>query len=444
MAYDNNNYSGGGQGRNTRRQGLNVSSQSLSAMPRSPAEALEPSRGPEPPKNMKKKRQLHPFLVFLNGVITLFLIGAAALIGGVYFTKYQIAKEGPLTYSTVVDIRKGMGTRQIASKLQDEGVISHQIFFILSWMFVYDKPSLKAGEYAISKGASINKVLDQLIRGKSIFYKITVPEGFTSQMVVKRINTHPKLKGYVREIPPEGSLLPDTYTYSNNTDRNDIIRRMQAAQNKLMQKAWKNRAGGLPLKSPQEALILASIVEKETGQAGERDRVAGVFVNRLRKRMRLQSDPTIIYGLVGGQGTLGRPIYKSDIRSKTPYNTYHIRGLPPTPIANPGKAAILAVLNPARTKDLYFVADGTGGHVFAPTLKKHNENVRNWRKVEKEIRKRQAEAKAKEEAEQAAQNKETGSQDIKGNVKPSSWAPESKEGGDKSQKETPPLPEKRP
>ncbi len=404
MAYggnDDNDQWGDGQGNSPRRSGLGVSSQSLSSMPRSPAEALEPSRGPQSPHQKKPRRKLHPALAFINGVLTLLIVGGVAAVIGVYFLKYQFSRQGPLDYGTVVDIRKGMGVNQIANKLHKEGVVRHWSVFWLSWYFVHKSPTLKAGEYAITKGASVNDVLQQLRRGRGIFNKITIPEGFTSQMVVKRINTHPRLTGYIDEVPPEGSILPDTYTYSSNTDRNEILRRMQDQQKKFIAREWKKRISGLPVKTAAEALVLASIVEKETGHDGERDKVAGVFINRLRKGMRLQSDPTIIYGLVGGKGTLGRPIFRSEIRSKTAYNTYVIKGLPPTPIANPGRAAIKAVLNPARTKDLYFVANGTGGHAFAPTLRKHKENVKEWRKIEKEIRKRQKEAAKQKILEEA-------------------------------------------
>ncbi len=413
MAYNRNNTRGGSQ-TPPRRQGLNVSAQSLSAMPRSPSEALEPSRGPEPPQKRKPKKQLHPFFAFINGLITFFLVGTVGLILIVYLFQHQFTRSGPLNYSTVVVIPKGTGTTKIADKLQNEGIINHKLIFMLSWYFVHEKPTLKAGEYAIPEGASVNNVIEKLTKGQGIFHKITIPEGFTSEQVVNRINTHPKLKGIVTEIPPEGSLLPDTYTYSRNTDRNDIIKRMQAEQRKFVSRVWKRRAENLPVKSAAEALILASIVEKESGRSDERARVAGVFVNRLRRGMKLQSDPTIIYGLVGGKGTLGRPIYRSEIRSKTPFNTYYIKGLPPTPIANPGRAAIEAVLNPANTNDLYFVANGTGGHAFAPTLKQHNENVKKWRVIEKEIRKRQAAKKAKRLAEQAAQGQQQNNNNISG------------------------------
>ncbi len=456
MAYggnDDNDQWGDGQDSHPRRSGLGVSSQSLSSMPRSPSEALEPSRGPESPYNKKPRRKLHPALAFVNGVLTLLVVGAVAGVIGVYFLKYQFSRQGPLNYSTVVDIRKGMGVNQIAYKLDNEGVVRHWSVFWLSWYFVHKSPTLKAGEYAISKGASVNDVLQQLRRGRGIFNKITIPEGFTSEMAVKRINAHPRLTGVISDVPPEGSLLPDTYTYSSNTDRNDILRRMQDQQQKFLQKEWKKRARGLPVKTPEEALVLASIVEKETGRAGERDRVAGVFVNRLRKGMRLQSDPTIIYGLVGGKGTLGRPILRSEIRSKTAYNTYVIKGLPPTPIANPGRAAIKAVLNPARTKDLYFVADGTGGHAFAPSLKKHKENVKQWRIIERGIRKRQKEAEEQRIVEQAkkeaasvpgvsisedAQQKPTDGEGI------NKWPTVSEKATGSNQSSSTPLPERRP
>ena len=342
----------------------------------------------------KKKRKLHPFLEFLNGVITLFLVGVVAFVAGIYFIQYQFTKTGPLEYSTVVVIPKGMSTTSIADRLQSEGIIEHKLIFMLSWYFVHKTPSLKAGEYAVSKGASVNDVIAQLGRGRAILHKITIPEGFTSYMVVKRINTHPNLSGKINEIPEEGSLLPDTYVYSRNTDRNDIIKRMQAEQSKFLSKVWKRRVNGLPIKSPEEALILASIVEKETGSADERDQVAAVFINRLRKGWKLESDPTIIYGIAKGKGRLGGPILRSQKNARTEYNTYFIKGLPPTPIANPGRDAIEAVLNPATSENMFFVADGTGGHIFAKTYSQHKKNVKEWRKIEKRIRKKQAEKKA--------------------------------------------------
>ena len=242
---------------------------------------------------------------------------------------------------------------------------------------------LKAGEYRIEANSSMRQVMDLLVTGKSIQYKVTIPEGLTTLQALARIEAHEVLVGDIEGEVAEGSLLPDTYAFTRGTTRQELVERMQAALSKLLDATWPNRDQTLPLTNPYEAVILASIVEKETALASERGRVASVFVNRLRQGMRLQSDPTIVYGIVGGQGALDRPIRKSDIAERTNYNTYQIDGLPPTPIANPGKAAIEAVLNPPETKDLFFVADGTGGHAFSETLAGHTENVRRWREIER-------------------------------------------------------------
>ncbi len=239
-------------------------------------------------------------------------------------------------------------------------------------------------------------------KGKSIDHKVTLPEGLTSQQIVERISANPDLKGDITEIPPEGTLLPDTYRFQIGDSRIDIIERMQVAHQKFLAKMWAERDPDIVVKTPEEAVILASIVEKETGRADERPRIAAVFENRLRKNMRLQSDPTIIYGLVGGKGVLDHPIQQDELERDTPYNTYKINGLPPTPIANPGRAAIEAVLKPAKTKDLYFVADGTGGHSFAPSLEEHNRNVVKWRQVERAMREKEREEAAAAAAAAAA------------------------------------------
>jgi len=245
---------------------------------------------------------------------------------------------------------------------------------------------LKAGEYDIKKNASMAEVLDILTEGKSILLKATIPEGLTSLQIVERIREVPDLVGEITDIPPEGTLLPDTYRFSKGMSRQELVDRMRAEMQRYLASAWEKRQSDLPLKSADEAIIFASIVEKETGRHDERDRVAGVFMNRLHKGMRLQSDPTVIYGIAGGKGRLGRPLTRADLNQKTAHSTYHIHGLPPTPICNPGRSAIEATLNPAATKDLYFVADGSGGHVFSETLSKHNAAVSNWRKVEKKMR----------------------------------------------------------
>ena len=222
---------------------------------------------------------------------------------------------------------------------------------------------------------------------------------------MERLKANEVLVGEIKNPPAEGELLPDTYLFNRGGTRQSIIDQMNTAQKKFIEKLWPTRAEGLPLKTPEEALILASIVEKETGQADERAHVAAVFVNRLRRGMRLQSDPTIIYGITRGQGKLDRPIRRSDIRQKTDYNTYQIDGLPPTPIANPGRASIEAVLNPVETEHLYFVADGTGGHVFARTLAEHNANVRKWRSWLRDQREQQ-------EAEEQAATPEAAQQPV--------------------------------
>jgi len=228
-------------------------------------------------------------------------------------------------------------------------------------------------------------------------------EGLTSQQIVERNQANPDLKGTLTEIPAEGTLLPDTYRFQIGDSRQDIIERMQVGQKKFLAKMWEERDPDIVVQTPEEAVILASIVEKETSRADERPLIASVFQNRLRKKMRLQSDPTIIYGLVGGRGVLDHPIRQDELDRETAYNTYKINGLPPTPIANPGRAAIEAVLKPAKTKDLYFVADGTGGHAFAPSLDDHNKNVAQWRQIERAKREQErAEAAAAAAAAAAA------------------------------------------
>lgn len=253
--------------------------------------------------------------------------------------------------------------------------------------------ALKAGEYEIKAGASMRDVMELLKSGKSVMYSLTIPEGLTVEQAFERIAQQDALSGDMpAEMPAEGTLATDTQRFTRGTSRQSIIDKMLAHQKQMVAEIWERREANLPLADINEFVTLASIVEKETGRADERSRVASVFINRLNKKMRLQSDPTILYGLFGGKGRpADRPIYQSDIDKPTPYNTYQINGLPPTPIANPGRAALEAVANPSQTSDLYFVADGTGGHVFAKTLDEHNENVARWRAAQK----KQAEEAAK-------------------------------------------------
>jgi UPF0755 protein len=373
--------------------------------PRSPAEALEPARPPARPPDSRSRRKmtrLAPGLRVLNGLLTLsfFVLGLTWAV--TFWIGIELDKPGPLRESRSIIVRKGEGAHEIARRLEAEGFISSQHVFIAHYMARHmaswsgGKPlQLKAGEYELQPGTSMRLIADILGDGKSLLYRVTIAEGLTSREIVERLKADSNLIGEVASVPSEGSLLPDTYRFSRGMTRQGLIELMQDERGKFLEKMWVNRQTDLPFSTPEEAMVLASIVEKETGRNDERSRVAAVFVNRLRQGMRLQSDPTILYGLFSGQVAWGRPIYKNEIQQKTTHNTYQIDGLPPTPICNPGRAAIEATLNPAKTSDLYFVADGAGGHVFSNTLKDHNAAVGNWRKVEKEIRAKQSEAAAR-------------------------------------------------
>src|SRR5260370_38555940 len=224
-----------------------------------------------------------------------------------------------------------------------------------------------------------------MVDGKVVQHGVTIPEGLTPEQIVGRLSDNDIFAGAAKEIPREGTLLPETYKFPRGTTRDQVIARMQQAQKRVLAEIWERRSPDLPIKTAEQLVTLASIVEKETGKADERSRVAAVFVNRLRQKIKLQSDPTIIYGLVGGKGTLGRPIKRSEIQQPSPYNTYVVDGLPPGPIANPGRASLEAAANPARTRDLFFVADGTGGHAFTETYDQHQKNVAKLRTMEKQI-----------------------------------------------------------
>ena len=328
---------------------------------------------------------------FVSGLFTLLLflmVGAGAMAALLY---HQFETPGPLAVSRVIAVPKGEGRIEIATRLEKEGAISNRWAFIANYLLrsaLGPKPlELKAGDYEIPKNASMANIMETLTQGRGVLSKITIPEGLTSLQIVEKLREEDELAGDVTKIPPEGSLLPDTYRFSKGMERRELIERMQAEMQRVLATEWERRQPSLPIATPEEAIIFASIVEKETGRADERGRVAAVFKNRLKKGMRLQSDPTVIYGIAGGQGTLGRSITRADLDAKTSHNTYQIGGLPPTPICNPGRSAIEASLNPPATTDLYFVADGTGGHTFSDSLKEHNAAVTNWRKVEKERKK---------------------------------------------------------
>ncbi|MGO8780124.1 MAG: endolytic transglycosylase MltG [Rhodomicrobium sp.] len=358
--------------------------QHYSILPRSPSEALEPERAPEPPRGSRQRPQ-HPLVVFLNRFITFLLIILICVGGLFYVVRRQFDQPGPLAYPTVFVVPHNEGGTAIARRLEAEGIINDRWTFIIASRYFKVHNKIKAGEYNIKAYASLRDVLDTLVEGKSILSSISIPEGLTSYQIVERLKANPDLAGDVQEVPPEGSLLPDTYRFAKGTSREELIRRMQGEQKKFLEGLWATRSRELQSAKPEDVVNIAAIVEKEASHADERPRVAAVYWNRLKKGMPLQADPTIIYGASEGKGTLGRPIQKTELEDEdNPYNTYKNKGLPPTPIANPGRAAIEAALNPAKTSELYFVADGTGGHAFADNYAEHQKNVAKWRRIEKE------------------------------------------------------------
>jgi len=349
-------------------------------VPRSPRAAIEPDRVDLPARRSASAR--HPLIIIGNAVISAFVLVALAAGVALFVGKQRFEAAGPLPADRIVNIPRGSGMRDIADILSRDGVIDQSWLFIGGVLVLKAREDLKAGEYEFKAHSSMRDVVATIVEGKVVAHQVSLPEGLTSQQIVARLLQDDVLAGDIKEIPREGSLLPDTYNFARGVTREQMIQRMQQAQQRLLREVWDHRSPDLPLKTPEQLLVLASLVEKETGKPDERSRVAAVFVNRLKQKMRLQSDPTIIYGLVGGKGTLGRPIMKSEIEQPTPYNTYVIDGLPPGPIANPGRASLEAAANPARTRELYFVADGAGGHVFAETYEQHQRNVTRLRSIE--------------------------------------------------------------
>jgi UPF0755 protein len=319
----------------------------------------------------------------LSGAL-LALVALVSLAGLVVLNSVEkFRAPGPLAAETTLLVPRGAGVEAIARELATAGVIDDALLFRLGVRYLDKARALKAGEYAFSAGVSMEGVVEILAGGRTVARRLTVAEGLTSAEVAALVAAAEGLAGEVGPVPPEGSLLPETYHYSWADERAALIARMRRDLDDLLAELWPGRDPGVPLKGPEEAIVLASIVEKETGVPEERPLVASVFVNRLRLGMRLQSDPTVVYGLTGGQGPLGRPLSKKDLATPGPYNTYMVGGLPPGPIANPGRAALEATLHPAQTNYLYFVADGNGGHVFAETLDEHNHNVAKWRRLQK-------------------------------------------------------------
>jgi UPF0755 protein len=321
-------------------------------------------------------------VVIGNAIFTALIVVSITVAGALLVGRQRFEAPGPLAEDKLVNIPRGLGIRDIADLLQREGVIDQPYVFMGGVIALKARGELKYGEYQFSRQASVAEIVDTITEGKVVQHALTVPEGLTCEQIVARLLENDVLTGQIREIPREGTLLPETYKFTRGMTREQIIQRMQQAHRRVLQEAWERRMPDLPVKTPEQLVTLASIVEKETGRPEERTRVAAVFVNRLKSRMRLQSDPTIIYGLTGGKGSLGRPILRSEIDQPTPYNTYVVDGLPPGPIANPGRASLEAAANPARTKELYFVADGSGGHVFSDNYAEHQKNVARLRSIE--------------------------------------------------------------
>ncbi len=375
-----------------------------------------------------------------SNFLTLFILALFAVGGLVGWGQSQYKAEGPLDQATFFEVPRGASLRSVSNKLAEAGAISNASIFRMGAEYTDMASKLKFGNYEIPAGASMVEIVDIITAGgpstyrfvatylirntggelrfrertpgtgevkvlaefkageeipaayseavsneTPIVYRVSIAEGLTSWQIVDGLKGAEFLVGELDEVPAEGSLAPDTYEIKRGTDRGELLTRMAQAQTRILDEAWANRADGLPLENKEEALILASIVEKETGVPEERRQVASVFTNRLNQGMRLQTDPTVIYGITLGEGSgLGRGIRQSELRRRTPYNTYVIEGLPPTPIANPGKLAIEAALNPDDTPYIFFVADGTGGHAFAVTIGDHNRNVAAWRKIEAE------------------------------------------------------------
>jgi UPF0755 protein len=305
--------------------------------------------------------------------------------GGLLLGHQMLVAQGPLDKSKNVLIPRGAGPATMAKILTAEGVISHPQLFRVALMVDPNPKPIKAGEYDVPPRISMSALVDLLQSGKVVQRRLTIPEGATTAEIVELVRKTEALSGDITLDLKEGDLLPETYFYSRDDTRDGVLARMKEAMEKTLDEAWRKRAAGLPYASKRDALITASIIEKETAVAAERTKVAAVFVNRLRLKMRLESDPTTIYGVTGGKGMQGRELTRADLQSSSPYNTYVVAALPPGPICNPGRAAILAAVAPApRDRSLYFVADGQGGHAFATNIYEHNRNVARWKEIQKQ------------------------------------------------------------
>ncbi|NRA87666.1 MAG: endolytic transglycosylase MltG, partial [Rhizobiales bacterium] len=325
----------------------------------------------KPVKEKSKSKSSASIWGALSSLITLCLIVVLVIVGSWVGVTQLFEASNDVELETTFQVRPGDDLTHISERLENQKLILNQDIYRYLVAWEGNDTRLKAGNYKIPANSSMRDIMNIFVEGQSIQHKLTFAEGLTTAQILNKLKNAPLLTGEIKLTPAEGSLLPETYLYESGLNRNNLIKQMQEAQKKFLANLWGKHATDLPLSSIEEVVILASIVEKETGLAKERPEVAAVFINRLKKKMRLQSDPTIIYGITKGQYKLDRSLRKSEIKAKTAYNTYQIKGLPPTPISNPGKASILAVLNPAKVDYIFFVADGTGGHVFAKTYKQH-------------------------------------------------------------------------
>ncbi|MGG5811981.1 endolytic transglycosylase MltG [Falsiroseomonas sp. CW058] len=317
----------------------------------------------------------------LAALLILLLLIAGTAGGAWWYARAAWTAPGPLAQPAQVVVPRG-GMTAIAEALAERGVIADPRAFLAAAWLTRGEGALRAAEFTFPAGASLRDVFEVLRNARPVQRRLTIPEGLTARQIAAVLERAEGLTGEMPEVS-EGAILPETYAYQWGDTRAAVVRRATAAMEAALAEIWAARAPNLPIQTPREALILASIVERETGKAEERALVAGVFVNRLRRGMMLQSDPTAAYAAADG-GVLERPLTRADLDRDHPFNTYRIRGLPPAPIASPGRDALRAVTRPEATEFVYFVADGTGGHAFARTLEEHNRNVARWREVERQ------------------------------------------------------------
>ena len=317
----------------------------------------------------------------LRGLLATFFVLALLAGGAALFAMRAYNAPGPLPSYRAVVVPRG-GIDELAEALEREGVVVSALQFRTAALLTLRGGALRAGELEFPANASLRQALAVLRSGRPVQHRFTIPEGLTAAQVVRLLDQSTTLTGET-PMPEEGRLLPETYAFERGTTRAALLERARAAMDRTLDRAWAARNPAVPFASPEQALVLASIVERETGLPDERSRIAAVFLNRLRLGMKLQSDPTVVYGASGGLGVLDHGLTRRELERDDPYNTYRIAGLPPGPISMPGRAALQATLQPAETDELYFVADGTGGHAFARTIEEHNRNVARWREVER-------------------------------------------------------------